>query len=42
MGLMWSLPMFKNAAMSYVIPRTRPYLSAWDEASITRCEMPLS
>ena len=40
MGLMWSLPMFKNAATSYVIPRTRPYLSAWDEASITRWEMP--
>ena len=29
-----------DAATSYVIPRTRPYLSAWDEASITRCEMP--
>lgn len=30
----------QNAPTSNVMPRTRPYLSAWDDASITRCEMP--
>jgi len=42
MGLMWSVPMFKNAPTSKVIPRTRPTLSACEETSITRWEMPES